>query len=79
MVIHCAFELGVMPAKLRYICVMAKGMGKFFLREVGEGMLNGWYIKKSQSSQLSQLSHVAIVAIRFIRHDECINNYFIIL
>lgn len=26
--------------KLRYICEMEKGMGKFFLREGGKGMLN---------------------------------------
>ena len=24
-------------AKLRYVCDMTKGMGKFFLREVGDG------------------------------------------
>ena len=26
--------------KLQYICEMTKGMGKIFLREGGEGMLN---------------------------------------
>ena len=61
MVIHCAFELGVMPAKLRYICVMAKGMGKFFLREVGEGMLNGSY------KEVAIVAIVAIVACRNCR------------
>ena len=35
-----------MAAKLRYICEMAKGMGKIVLREVGKDeMLNGWYKK----------------------------------
>ena len=29
-VIHCALELGLLAAKLRYIYEMTKGMGKFF-------------------------------------------------
>ena len=36
-VIHSAFELGLLAAKLRYIYEMTKGMGKFFWREVGDG------------------------------------------
>ena len=35
--IHSAFELGLLAAKLRYICEMTKGMGKIFLKEVGVG------------------------------------------
>ena len=31
------FGVGVMAAKLRYICEMTKGMGKIFLKEVGVG------------------------------------------
>ena len=30
-VIHCALELGLLVARLRYICEMTKGMGKIFL------------------------------------------------
>ena len=48
-VIHCALELGLLAAKLRYICEMTKGMGKIFLKEVGDGNVKtGLYIKKSQ-------------------------------
>ena len=44
-VIHCAFELGLLVAKLRYICEMTKGMGNFFLREVGNGNVK-WMVYK---------------------------------
>ena len=37
--IHSAFELGLLAAKLRYICEMTKGMGIFF-EGGGKGMLN---------------------------------------
>ena len=33
-VIHCALELGLLAAKLRYIYEMTKGMGIFFLSGV---------------------------------------------
>ena len=48
-VIHCALELGLLAAKLRYICETAKGMGKIILRKVGVGNVKTvLYIKKSQ-------------------------------
>ena len=39
MFIHSVFELGLLAAKLRYICEMTKGMGIFF-EGGGKGMLN---------------------------------------
>ena len=58
-----------MAAKLRYICDMTKGMGKFF-EGGGRGNVK-WMVYK--------VAIVAIVACRncrnlIIRHDECINN-----
>ena len=40
-VIHCVLELGLLAAKLRYICEMAKGMRIFFFEGGGSReMLN---------------------------------------
>ena len=40
-VIHCVLELGLLAAKLRYICDMTKGMGENFFEGGGSrGMLN---------------------------------------
>ena len=60
------------------ILLMAKGMGKFF-EGGGRGNVK-WMVYK----EVAIVAIVAIVACRncrnlIIRHDECINNYFIIL
>ena len=59
-VIHCVLELGLLAAKLRYICETAKGMGKFFFEGGGSReMLNDRlypinHVSKSQNLKISK-------------------------
>ena len=50
-------------AKLRYICVMTKGMGKIVLREVGNGNVK-WMVYEVIA--ISQYSNIAISQYRNI-------------
>ena len=60
------FGVGVMAAKLRYICEMTKGMGKNFFEGGGsKEMLNGWY------------KEVAIVAmLQLLQLLQCCNKVY---